>query len=469
MNFLLTFEPLIFYISLCIIVILTVLVFKHNPKSATNIIFILLCLNFFIWLPTLHFVFLPNDFIFPDVIWVRMSMALVAIQNALLFIFAYTLPNMQFNLPKKYLWLLVLATIVMIVLSLSSYTFPGMLTTHPPQPQPGPGLIIFNIYNIPLIIGVLAILFIKLRRAAGIQKQQIFYVLLGISLFDVLTIITIALPILFFSKSYFTPLHSLYVLILLFMITYAIMRHRFLDIRVVLRKSLIIGSLLVISLAIVIVTLLIAKKIVGSYFSFSDDILVLVSMTILLLIFPRLKQSSQKLIDRYIFTDYVDLSAKIKEFAESIPRSTMMEELAEQTAKFIQTNIKIKDVQLFVYDHASKDRLVSYYPSDLNSILYISDPLIQFVQQAMNVIVKDELTSKVDLSDLEKTVVRRLETFHTQVAVPFGEQGQCYGMLLLGSKMDQKSLSTDELESLTKLARSLTHLVPQIATAEIVK
>lgn len=76
---------------------------------------------------------------------------------------------------------------------------------------------------------------------------------------------------------------------------------------------------------------------------------------------------------------------------------------------------------------------------------------------------------KIQPSDLEKRAIRRLDILQAEAVVPFGEHGQCYGVLLLGQRVDHQAFSAQELSSLAKLAQSLTHLVPQVATVGIVK
>lgn len=442
---------------------------NRGLSNKTRLLFFIFIIVFIIWTILNYFSLQPE--LSPYTLWiVRIIMVAALTHTCLIYLFAKNFPNNDFSLSKKLVVTVAIVYVIALLVSLSPLLFAKIIwQTNMPTTVSGPGVYVFGLATFFFIAAATVELIKKYRTSHDTIKKQLLYLLIGeVIMFSLLFFLHFVIVIWFGNYS-FIPFGGLPVLFFIVLTTYAITRHRFLDIRVVLRKSLIIGSLLVVSLAIVIATLLFTKKIVSTYSNISDDILVLASMTILLLIFPKLKHSCQKLIDKYIFSDYVDLSAKIKEFEENAPKSTMMQGLAQSTASFIQKNFKVSDIHFLVYDHVSQKRFVSYYPTNQNIIVQADDPLPQFCRTTMRVVLKEELQLQAKQSELEKRALRRLDMLRAEVVVPFGEDGMCYGMLLLGRKIDQQAFSKSELNTLEQLAKTLTHLVPQIASIQISK
>lgn len=100
---------------------------------------------------------------------------------------------------------------------------------------------------------------------------------------------------------------------------YAITRYRFGDIKVGLRKSVVNIVLLGISLGLAMLLVWALQNILSQDFHIRPEITVLLAMLILLFSFDSLKKMVQKLVDRFIFTEYVDLASRVIRFANAIP------------------------------------------------------------------------------------------------------------------------------------------------------
>lgn len=248
---------------------------------------------------------------------------------------------------------------------------------------------------------------------------------------------------------------------------YAITRYRFLDISLMIRKAVISFLVLVLSIAIVIIVLLGLQAFVEQITGLSNDILILTAVAIILFIYKPLQHLVERLVDRFIFTDYIDLSVRVHEFQRAMPHINNVESIGESVAKMLRETYHVQDVWFLVYDHISKDRIISRWPYREEIILPFTDPLLQLCHEDMHIMVKDELMAKEHKTDLERKAIKQLDYLKTKVAVPFGQPKWCFGMLLLGPKTNDQPFTVEEIKSLNSLANSLKMEVPQVANVQM--
>lgn len=213
-------------------------VYKNNPKSATNKVFGILGIIISLWLIIL---FLSQNN--PDqssyLILARMSVFLAAPMSMMYFMLAHTLPHSTLQLKKRSLIIMLVATGIVMAINLSPYTFTGVeLSNGSPQPIVGPGMPPFGILSTFFSIGAVFLLIKKALFSSGVEREQFKYITVGILLMLGLIIGTIFVPVVIYNNTSFVPFAPLYTVLFLGLTAYVIIRHRFLDIRLIVGRAI---------------------------------------------------------------------------------------------------------------------------------------------------------------------------------------------------------------------------------------
>ncbi len=104
----------------------------------------------------------------------------------------------------------------------------------------GPAIPLFGLTAIGLVVSALAILIMKIKKAQGLEKKQLFFILIGTLLtFALIIIFNFLLPA-FFDNPYFIPLGAIFTLPFLAMTSYVILVYKFLNTRVIMTEIFIL-------------------------------------------------------------------------------------------------------------------------------------------------------------------------------------------------------------------------------------
>jgi signal transduction histidine kinase len=236
--------PLISSIGSILLVISTIgdimlglMVYRSNPKSATNKIFFALSILIALWLPTGALYLAQFSTIL--LLVMRLGIFFAAPMSMLFFWFAYTVPNESFPLSKPMIWTTTLLTAIMMAFNISPYAFSQVETVgNTPVVTTGLGIIPFSI--ISTIFSILAIYFLikKAFMTAGESRGQIRTVLIGMVVMLLLVIGTILVPLIFFHSGLFIVLLPIYTLVFLGATAYAITRYHLFNLKIIATESL---------------------------------------------------------------------------------------------------------------------------------------------------------------------------------------------------------------------------------------
>ncbi len=215
------------------------LVYRNNPQSVTNRIFVALTFFTAFWMLDTFLVRIPELYNV-SLILHRLGIFLAAPMSFFLFLLGYVMPSPTITLPKKSFLVCACLTIFSMALNVSPYAFVAVHRVNSvSEPVAGPGIIPFAILS--TIFAILAIYFLgrSYFRSENEVKHQLGTMLFGIFLLLALIILTIFVPLLFFHTTAFLPFTPLYVLVFLGMTAYAITQYHLFDIKILLTQSLV--------------------------------------------------------------------------------------------------------------------------------------------------------------------------------------------------------------------------------------
>ena len=232
-------ELTIGFVTILLNTFLGLFVWLRYPRSWTNRLFFILSFFISVYVITNYLsLHPPLGTAENQLLWIRVVMANTSLISPTLFLLVHTFPKDKLQIKPYKLVSFIVLGLVSFSVSLLPFVFTDI--QYPggqPLPTPGPGMPIFFIDFIGIFILSFFYLIYKYRKTSGLEKVQHLYFLLGvIATFSIMGGSTVVLVAIFkFSGAVVLgPISSL---LLVAFIAYAIIKHRFLDIRLVLART----------------------------------------------------------------------------------------------------------------------------------------------------------------------------------------------------------------------------------------
>ncbi|MDP3970869.1 MAG: histidine kinase N-terminal 7TM domain-containing protein, partial [bacterium] len=434
------------------------LVLKHNPKGASNRIFFLLSIIIFLWL-FVSYASLLSVFVSTSLIWIRLTIFFAVPLCLFVYFFSYSIPKGKFDIGMGNLIVILSITGLVMLVTISPYAFTSIdLVDNFPSPVPGYGLPIFVLYVIISISSSVRLLIIKLKKATGVARMQISFILLGIILMFSLILFTLVLPVALISDATFVSFSPLYTLIFLGLTAYTIIKLRLLEIRFVLSRSIAYTILSVlISALFVLVTFL-----TSTYFSSESQIiqigiLILSSLFVVLILDPA-KSLLAKVTDKIFFKAAINYPVVTKELSDVINEEIQLTGLISRFSITLQRDLRIESVRVLL---PKDDVYVPYTVSgnkDNSISISANSYLVSELMKTDSVLLLDELDRKVALANersilIKYTQIRILfEANNIYCIVPITTDQQLVSILVLSQKLSGETFSRNDVQLLDVVA-----------------
>lgn len=457
---------MIYAITLLINSALALAVFFSNKRRRVNKIFALLVVSIVGWIGTLYlFYFLHQPIIVYEL--GKLNFAFTVLIGYFAFEFSIIFPDYQSKAKSLILffrWETVFLTLITLFTSLVDKA--ELVHGATRQTIYGP-LYYWFVGHFLASVGISVVLLIrKSRFYKGLKKAQVLYIQWGFLLGAIFGSITnIFLPLLGISA--YQASGPLATVLFVVATTYAIIRHRLLDIRLVLTRSIIYGFLLAaITLSFVVLTL-----ISGQFFSETPANRNYIALTLAFLIvfgLDPLKNLLSRLTDRIFFKAKVDYQFLLRQISEILAFEINRDELIRKIRIALKDGLKVKyAVTLLRKQNQGMtekfDALSDILAVDPNMSLRNDSALIEYLRVHKHPSLLESLERKIDDTAEERrgALVASKEEFErtgAALAAPIYAQDHLIAVLLLGPKLSGDTFSNDDLNLIEVLA-------PQIGSA----
>ena len=315
------------YLSTLIIsLILGFLVIKKRDRRPSRISFFLLTLSIVLWVLTL--LITDTSKTTSTALWFgRFSLIGPILIPYLLVIFSYYFPYIDRKLTKRYFFLLALPVILLLFFVPTKFNIKQAIL-HDWGAETIPGFIYYFFIIYFFLYGYFAFkrLFRKYKSSKGIFHEQIKYILLGVSVSTFLAILTNAVIPLFgiVSLSILGPPSLIFFLAFT---AYAIIKHRFLDIHLILRKSFIYVGLAFFVVFAYYFALWLDNTFFGGSYSIGGYLSAVVIAPLFLLGFGYISKWLKHIANKYFFTGLYDYQKVLETFAKRISQTIKLDEV----------------------------------------------------------------------------------------------------------------------------------------------
>jgi signal transduction histidine kinase len=425
MTFLSQFDFWIVLIALVGNISLGLFTLYKNFKSATNRIFFLFTISLALY-NLFNYLSLYQQSDIGTLFWIKAVISIAIIINILFFLLIIVFPQTKVRL-HPLIWAgSILYSLGLFVLSFTNFIFVGVVPSTN-QPIVGVGMPFFILDNIIFLGGGFVVLFHKLRKSSGLAKTQLKLLLLGTIFMFALIILTNVFFVIILRNTSFVGLLPVYTSVFVGFVTYAIVRHRFLDIRFIVARSVTYSFLLIIlALFYTSDVFLISRYFFSQQISMPEAFAYSLIGLFVALTFQPLKKLLEQATEEVFFkTNYTshDLLSKLTKIMASTLR---LDDLLKNTLHELITTLHVSRGAFVIFNEREKDGIYPIVSEGFESTpIYDIQMLRTFSDQRRIFIFEEEEESKFKqyMRDVNLTIV-----------LPLFEDDHVLGVMLIGEK-----------------------------------
>ena len=316
------------------------------------------------------------------------------------------------------------------------------------RPTYGPLHVPFAVYILGCFALGIYVLYQAYRSATGLLKLQTRYLLIAMAMPIAPALITNILVPLALGISTHGKYGPLFSFMMVALIAHAIIRHRFMDIRVVIKQGAVYLAAFL-AAGTILVLLLAGSNLVfadGHWFTFLE---ILLSLGVAVLFHP-LKSRIQRAFDRYLYREPFDYQHVISETSRALSNTIELPTILECVGSVISDILKPEWVAVYLVDEYGEQLELTWPTSatDRPETLLLTTPLVKRSAGANVLIFRDELVGL----ETEKEALDEMTQLNADVVAPLLEGGRLFGLIVAGPKRSGSPYFSDDADLLQTLA-----------------
>jgi len=442
------FYNFISYIFISLNIILGLVVIFRNKKSKMNIVFFVVDCFIIITLLSNYLVDFTHSAA-SALMWTRITNFAALWVMFFLLYFALIFPK---TLKKGYIKLIKYFLFVPVFLSFVTFS-PLLISGMESKdwgfnPILGPFVSLHFAYLIIAFLLLFGVLILQYKSSRSLEKSQIKYIFLGFGLLIIFALIFSAIIPLVTNSGQTAKLAPIATSFFIAFTSYAIVKHRLMDIRLVVARSIAYSVLVLIVAGVYAGSVLALERIFfpgTSQLGLAQGALRTVLAVIIAFTFQPLRKAVTKATDSIFFKEQYDPEAFLKETNKILSTNIILTELLYKTLDHIIQEMRILEGTFVVVED---DKIHT-----IQSIGYKSAPDIKFEDvkklSRIDIIVFDELEEGSHL----KNILRKYEA---SVVIRLMEDHQFAGLLMLGEKKSGDMFAAKDIEILEITAPEIT-------------
>jgi PAS domain S-box-containing protein len=449
---------LIAVITLCTInLLLAGMVFFQNPHNPPNQAFVLFVLTMVGWSLCVQRVYgsaTPAS----EILWGRPAFAFASLIGSSIVVFCQLFPDSQGPSLSKTSRLFILMGTILAGVSLTPLVLSDMAISSNGQIERhyGPVYPIFTAFFLTALGHGIWTLTRKWRTARGRSKLQIQYLWLGLCLLiGGATTTNLLIPILMRSShaSVYGPYFSVFFVCLT---AHAIIRHRLMDIRLIIRKSVTYGVSAGAAVGIIWSLLILLDKGFEVQLRPVPPVLPLIISVAGAIVFQQVRTVIQYVLDRYCYRQEYDYRQAIRRISQVLASLLRIDPLCEHLTTFILDTLKVEDVAVYLCQEHSCIEQRAYQhisdgePAQLGALPVVSPDLMALLKRARQPVLQDELTLWADAST-QTSLQAEFTVLRSKVLIPLLFEQEVVGFIAVGEKRSGDPFFNQDIEFLATI------------------
>jgi signal transduction histidine kinase len=241
--------------------------------------------------------------------------------------------------------------------------------------------------------------------------------------------------------------------------TYSIVRHRLMDINIVLKKGttyILLALLLLVPSAIVII---LSQKFFFQEINFLFSVIIFSILLLVTTFFNKIKPQTERVVERFLFKDRYDYRDTLGKFSKAMVTILDLKSLSKRIIDTITQTMGVEKASLFFMNEErggyylleSKNIKIASFPPVLSK----GNPLPKYLEKIKEIVIREELVKGMTIPEIND-VVSTLTRLEAEVSIPLVSKGQLIGMMNLSHKFNKDIYSHEDIELLSTLANQTT-------------
>lgn len=419
-------------------VLLGIISYKKNPNSATNRLLTGLTIIFALWTLANYFSLnspTPEGTLF----WIRAVMFITAPLGPVLYLFIKAFPHRTLKIDKKLLYALTGLTLLVQILAFTPLLFSGVtISGSQITPTPGPAIVLFAILFMGFPVAGIWEVIRKYRRSTGIEKQQLKFLVFGISVTFSLLILTNFIFVVLFKLSEFVIFGPIFSLIFVGFIFYAIAKHRLLAIRLILARSVSYTFLIAVLASIYTLGVFLLSIYVFQGESANEDRFISAIIAVfVVLTFDPIKRAVQTATDNIFFKSKYSSDELILNLTTIIASNVKLKDLTQKTLHKLINTLQIEKGSFIIY---RKQNRFTISAEGYKKVPSYRKDLVDAIYALNRMVILDE--------EKDPDVKHLMNKLGVVIAVPLTDREYNEGLLVLGSKKSGEIYTSQDIKIL---------------------
>lgn len=393
-------------------------------------------------------------------LWTRATFASATLMVFFLFILFRTFPN-----EPQLVWTWQLVTfagsaVALVILSFTPLIVQGArLETDGLKAEYGSLHRLFALYTYSSFVASCLMLARKYRASFGLVRLQFHYLLLGLLVPVLGVTVTNLLVPLVFGTSRLGQYGPYFGVIFLAFTAHALIRYRFMNIRLVLRRGITFLLALGGAVAVLALGLTVGWLYAPLHFEPLHIALLIGGSTSIGLLLPPLHSAFGKILDRYVYRSDMNYQRALRDASRALVGILDLDNLADYTLRTALQAVRAERASLYL---AAADELklqaerTEHSEGMVSSQLSLprSSPLLQYFKTLTEPLVAEEIPKRLP-ADQARPLLDILSANRWALVVPITPEHRLQGVLALSPKLSGDPFYPDELEFLSILTNQV--------------
>jgi len=320
----------------------------------------------------------------------------------------------------------------------------------------------YGIWLIPVAAGLFIVIAHDIRSlwrkrqvtASVTERNQISYLFIGLAALAGFGLVTVAAP---FGGSY--PLAHIGNIAMACVLSYAVVAHRLLDVRIIFRRALIYLGLCGIGIAILSLLFLLAFL----FFGFKPDLVTLVvamavGIPVVTFLIRKVLDPWRTKVDQALIGERYSYRRELSEFNTKIHSVPTMRELGSEFVSLVAKSLACqRNCLLFPESgNGSLKARFAYPPVDNNPMrnfkLKPDNPVVTWLKRERTILAKGDLAVLPEFQSVSQEEREEIRLAGVEIFVPLMNRGELVALLVIGERRDGKLYALEDIDLLESIA-----------------
>jgi signal transduction histidine kinase len=238
-------------------------------------------------------------------------------------------------------------------------------------------------------------------------------------------------------------------------VSYAIVKHRLMDINIVLKKGTTYFLLMLLLFIPSILLIILSQRYFFREINYLFSAIILILLFLVAFFFHKIKPGTEKAVEQILFKNRYDYRKTLAQFTKALVTILDLQSLSKKIIDTITQTMGVEKASVFLLNE-EKGEYYLYESINKKMVSPASsfpqgDPLPHFLIKTEEIIVREELIKEGDIPE-QSSIINRMSSLNAEVSIPLISRSQLIGIINLSHKFNKDIYSQEDIELLSTLA-----------------